>query len=222
LDYDSNEVQTVGASGFDLFGLMVGAKPGMTSHERFAVGTFFFVSRALFEKLGGFDDEYFLYCEELDLSWRAWIAGEPVVLIPTARLHHQAASTGDRMVENRTNESRRFYANRNQLLTIFKNSHGPLLLLALTQILLIAAEAAVGLAASRRLSFVRWALLKPIADCWRLRHHIAQQRQYLRRVRRHGDVWILRHFFRFGFGRWGDVKRLLKFGVKIDPAKPAK
>ena len=221
LDYDNEAVQTTGSLGFDLFGNVVAAKPEYQSTRRFSVGTFFFAARETFQKLGGFDEEFFLYNEEMDLSWRAWIASEPVALIPTARIHHQAASSGNRMVENRTGEKRRFFANRNQLLTILKNAHGPLLLLAFTQTFLMTAEALAGALAARQLSFVRWALLKPLADCWRLRQHVFRQRQFNQTIRCRGDWWLCRHFFRFSIGRWGDAKRLLQFGIKIDPAKPA-
>ena len=225
LDYDSDAMQTCGSSGFDLFGCAIPARLGENPDRLFSIGTFFFVSRDLFHKLGGFDEEFFLYNEEMDLSWRAWLAGESVTLIQSARIHHQAASAGDRTGENRTNESKRFYANRNQLLTILKNARCLLLWLTLSQIALITAEAIVGAILARRLSFLRWALLRPVADCWRLRHHIRTQRKGIRHFRQHGDWWILRHFFRFGFGRWADVKRLCKFGVTIDrawPDKPAK
>jgi GT2 family glycosyltransferase len=220
LDYDSNAVQTQGSSGFDLFGCVVPVKPDENPKRLFSVGTFFFAGRELFEKLGGFDEEFFLYNEEMDLSWRAWLAGEPVALIPSARIHHQAASAGARFVENRTSDNRRFFANRNQLLTLLKNAHGPLLILTVTQIALITAEATIGAILSRRFSFVRWSLLKPLADCWRLRHHVLQQRKRNRVLRRHGDWWMLRHFFRFAIGRWMDVRRLFQFGIKIDPARP--
>ncbi|MDE3066956.1 MAG: glycosyltransferase family 2 protein [Verrucomicrobiota bacterium] len=220
LDYDSDAVQTVGSSGFDLFGSVIPSKPAEQLSRIFSVGTFFFIRRDLFEKLGGFDEELFLYNEEMDLSWRAWMAGEPVTLIRSARIHHQAASAGDRLVENRTSDAKRFYANRSQLLTLLKNAQGPLLLLVFTQTALIALEAVVGAVLARRLAFVRWALFKPVADCWRLRHHVLQQRRHNRTFRRHGDWWILRRFFCFGFGRWADAKRLFKLGLKIDPAPP--
>lgn len=223
LDYYSDHAQTVGSSGFDIFGYVVPAKAIKMREDKigqvFAVGAFSFIRRDLFEKLGGFDEEFFLYCEEMDLSWRAWLAGEQVFLIPKARIHHQAASGGDRTTENRTGESKRFYANRNQLLTILKNANGPLLLLLVTQIIFIVCEAVIGTVISRRLSFLHWALFKPLADCWRLRAHVWRHRQNVHKFRQHGDFWILRQFFCFQFGRWADVKRLLKFGLKIDPAK---
>src|SRR5579859_2184333 len=70
LDYDSDIAQMVGASGFDLFGCLIPVQPGKNFNHLFAAGTFFFISRGLFQKLGGFDEEFFLYNEEMDMSWR--------------------------------------------------------------------------------------------------------------------------------------------------------
>jgi GT2 family glycosyltransferase len=218
LDYDSDNIQGQGASGFDFFGCMTAPRTGQTLETPFAVATFYFIERELFQKLGGFDEEFFLYNEEMDLSWRAWIAGESVTLLRSARIHHQYASNGERAVENRTSEKKRFYANRNQLLTILKNADGLLLVLALNQLALITLEAIVGTLLARRLSFMRWSLFKPVAECWRLRHHIRQEREKNRRSRQRGDWWIMRRFFQLGFGRWEDAKRLFKSGLKIDKA----
>lgn len=218
LDYDSNNLQGQGAAGFDFFGCMASPRPGENPAQVFAVATFFFIRRDLFLKLGQFDGEFFLFNEEMDLSWRVWLSGEAINLIASARIHHQGASSGDRAVENRTNESKRFYANRNQLLAIVKNARCLLLALALNQVALISVEALVGAVLARRLSFVRWALFKPLGDCWRLRNHIASERRRIRGFRRRGDLWILRRFFRLGLGRWMDVKRLLQSGVTIDKA----
>jgi len=182
----------------------------------FAVAAFFFIRRDLFNKIGGFDEKFFLYNEEMDLSWRAWIAGDGLTLIRSARIHHQGASSSDRKVENRTNESKRFYANRNQILTILKNARFLLLFLALNQVALIIVEGFVGSLLARRVSFLRWAFLEPLLDCWRLRAYIATERRRIQKFRKRGDKWILFHFFRFGLGRWKDVKLLLMSGVKID------
>lgn len=44
--------------------------------------------KATFERLGGFDERYFLYFEDVDLCRRAWQAGIPVVYFPEARVEH--------------------------------------------------------------------------------------------------------------------------------------
>jgi len=219
LDYDSDVLQGQGAAGFDIFGCMTRPREGELLAEPFAVAAFYFIAQELFQKTGGFDEEFFLYNEEMDLSWRAWLAGESIRQVTTAKMHHQGASSGDRTVENRTNESKRFYANRNQLLTLLKNGRGVLLLLVLNQIALITVEALVGAMLARRFSFVRWSLLKPVADTWRLRGHIRAERRRIRKYRQRGDLWMIRRFFNFRFGRWMDVKRLLQSGVKIEKAR---
>lgn len=218
LDYDSDNVQLQGGNGFDFFGVLTVPPPGETLVEPFAVAAFFFMSKELFQKIGGFDEEFFLFAEEMDLTWRSWISGENALLIRDAKLHHQGASSGDRKAENRTSETKRFYANRSQLLALLKCARGLLLILAFNQLMLIAAEAMVGAILARRFSFARWSLFKPLADCWRLRGHILAERRRIRGFRKRGDLWILRHFFQFQFGRWMDIKRLLQSGVKIDKA----
>ncbi|MDQ1372847.1 MAG: hypothetical protein QOJ09_185, partial [Actinomycetota bacterium] len=47
----------------------------------------------LFASLGGFDPEMTLYGEDLDLSWRAQVAGARVVVAPAARVRHIEALT---------------------------------------------------------------------------------------------------------------------------------
>lgn len=50
------------------------------------LGAAFVVRRDVFESLGGFDESFFLYFEESDLCWRAWLAGHRVtVFVDPAR-----------------------------------------------------------------------------------------------------------------------------------------
>jgi GT2 family glycosyltransferase len=46
------------------------------------------VRRDAFHQLGGFDESLFLYGEDVDLSWRAWLAGWRCIYVPTARCCH--------------------------------------------------------------------------------------------------------------------------------------
>ena len=208
------EHHTQGVPGFDLFGCMTPPSNSENLDRLFALGSFFFIQRELFEKLGGFDREFFVYGEEMDLSWRVRIAGESIELVRAAKVHHAAAGCTD--TSGRTNEFRRFYANRNQILLLAKNSHGPLLLLVFSHLALISVEALAGAVLARNFSFIKMSLFKPLADCWRLRHYLREERGLIRRYRRRGDWWITRRFFRFGFGHWGDIKRFLKWKIVID------
>ncbi|HVU09169.1 MAG TPA: glycosyltransferase [Verrucomicrobiae bacterium] len=218
LKYDGLEftpgVHGQGAPGFDIFGCTTAPSPKENLDELFAIGTFYFIRRDLFEKIGGFDKEFFVYGEEMDVSWRARVAGESIELVRAAKLHHAASGSTDSVAK--TTEFRRFYANRNQLLIILKNSQGPMLLLVFTHIALISVEAVAGAVLARKPSFLYSSFIKPIADTWRLRHYILAQRRFIKTYRQRGDWWIIRRFFRFKFGHWHDIQRFLKFKIKID------
>jgi len=51
-------------------------------------GCVLLVSRALFRTVGGFDESFFMYCEDVDLSWRARASGFATVVAPHALVHH--------------------------------------------------------------------------------------------------------------------------------------
>ncbi len=58
-------------------------------------GGAFMTKREVFEKLGVFDDRYFLYYEDADLSYRAKMAGFKIMYIPSSIVYHKnAQSTG--------------------------------------------------------------------------------------------------------------------------------
>jgi N-acetylglucosaminyl-diphospho-decaprenol L-rhamnosyltransferase len=52
------------------------------------IGAFFLVRRPLFERLGGFDERYFLYYEEVDFCLRARDLGWPAYFLRDARVTH--------------------------------------------------------------------------------------------------------------------------------------
>lgn len=53
-------------------------------------------ARRMLEEVGGFDDDFFAYLEDVDLAWRARLAGWQAYLQPRARaLHAHSATLGD-------------------------------------------------------------------------------------------------------------------------------
>ena len=82
-------------------------------------------AQALFERLGGFDDAFFCYGEDVDLGYRLQLADEPTLLVPKAVIGHVgSASSGGRKSEFAV-----FHGTRNRFWVLFKNT--PALLLPL-------------------------------------------------------------------------------------------
>lgn len=59
-------------------------------------GACFLGRRAALEELGGFDESYFMYSEDVDLCWRAWKAGWKVAYEPAATVRHDQGVSADR------------------------------------------------------------------------------------------------------------------------------
>ena len=106
-------------------------------------GAAMLIDRALFTDLGGFDERFFCYCEDVDLGYRLRLTGRTTLLLPDARVAHVgSASTGVR------SDFAIFHGSRNRVWTFIKNT--PPLLLWLTTPLHVAVTGALLLLHLRR------------------------------------------------------------------------
>jgi GT2 family glycosyltransferase len=80
------------------------------------IGAFFLVRRNLFEALHGFDERFFVYFEEVDLSYRARQTGWRSVYLADAQAFHAGGGTS-----NQVKARRLFYSLRSRLLYAFKH-----------------------------------------------------------------------------------------------------
>lgn len=53
-------------------------------------GMFMIVRRRVFERIGGFDAGFRLYCEDVDICLRTWLEGYKVICVPTPGVVHAA------------------------------------------------------------------------------------------------------------------------------------
>ncbi len=90
-----------------------------TSDVAIVSGGAMLLRRTACERLGGFDDRYFRYLEDVDICLRARHAGFRVVLAPRARVYHK----GKGMTGGQTSPLIVYYATRNQLLLM--HDHAP-------------------------------------------------------------------------------------------------
>jgi len=64
-------------------------------------GSAMFVRRQVYEQIGGFDEAFFMYSEELDWCYRAKQAGWQVVYLPTAQVTHYEGKSSEQVVASR-------------------------------------------------------------------------------------------------------------------------
>jgi GT2 family glycosyltransferase len=65
--------------------------------------------RRVFDLLGGYEERFFMYYEDVDLAFRAALAGHHALLVPSARVTHRLGATTRSMVRLR------FYVARNSM-----------------------------------------------------------------------------------------------------------
>ncbi|VVB88177.1 Glycosyltransferase AglI [uncultured archaeon] len=74
------------------------------------------ISKKLFLKLGGFDEDYFAYFEDIDLGWRSWIFGYSVLFVPGSIVYHKKSQT-----QTKAKIKHVYLLEKNALCTILKN-----------------------------------------------------------------------------------------------------
>ncbi|MFT5732284.1 MAG: GT2 family glycosyltransferase [Planctomycetota bacterium] len=83
----------------------------------FACGGAMAMDAKEFFPIGGFDEEFFAYYEDVDLGWRSWVMGHEVRYVPSAICYHHHSSTSGRVPVERL----RVLQIRNPQLACFKN-----------------------------------------------------------------------------------------------------
>jgi GT2 family glycosyltransferase len=70
--------------------------------------------RDMWEALGGFDEDFFMYCEDVDLNWRAQLAGYRCLYTPQAVVYHRLSATGGGITAS-------YYTGRNTIWVLAKD-----------------------------------------------------------------------------------------------------
>lgn len=124
LDWDGKFVDFIDA-GLTWFG--AGYKPfvgepatGLGSAAKdvlFATGAAMFVRRSDFDAVGGFDERYFMFYEDVDLGWRLNLRGRRVRYVPESIAYHRHHASAGAFAPYRE----RYLLDRNALFTAYKN-----------------------------------------------------------------------------------------------------
>lgn len=130
--------------------------------------------RSALDVVGLFDDDFFMYYEDTDLSWRLRLAGFRVEHCPDAVVHHDhgASSRG-------SSELFRFHDARNRLLVLVKDATPGLAARCLARFVLTTASIAVR--RSQPAAHVR-TRLRALASCVRLSPRLVARRRAIGRT----------------------------------------
>jgi GT2 family glycosyltransferase len=131
------------------------------------------VRREVFDGLGRFDRRFHLFRDDLDLCWRAWIAGHDVEVLPVAVGEHKAAATNYHRLGQTRVIGPRYFAERNTLAALLKN-YGPLRLATVVPLYFLVGIAKIlGFLLTRRFSDA-WLTLR--AWLWNALHLLETRR----------------------------------------------
>ena len=64
-----------------------------------AVGAALFIRSDVFREIGGFDKDFFILNEEIDLCWKVWLYGYRVVYVPNAVVYHNIGYASGKIVK---------------------------------------------------------------------------------------------------------------------------
>jgi len=144
-------------------------------------GAAFAIRRAVFEELEGFDASFFMYLEDTDLSWRAWLLGYRCRYVPEAVVEHDYRIS--------YSQSKAFFLERNRHLMLLKNLSRAMYLRMLPGLLL--AELVTW--GFFLLKGPRYWSVKPrvLAWLWRNRHTISAPRRAAQQERRMAERKVL-------------------------------
>ena len=83
----------------------------------FATGAAMFVRAGLYREVGGFDERFFMFYEDVDLGWRLNLLGHRVRYVPTSLAYHRHHVTMKKFGDFRES----YLLERNALLAMYKN-----------------------------------------------------------------------------------------------------
>lgn len=116
----------------------------------YSEGATMFIKAVLIKQAHGlFDDDYFMFFEDVDFCWRIRLAGYRVVVVPSSIAYHARGGTVAGVVM-KTNPFYMYKNTRNRLFTVFKNYALPNLIRYLPVTILFEISTGIWLLLSKR------------------------------------------------------------------------
>lgn len=84
---------------------------GLPEIGGYASGCSFIIKKEVLEKIGGYNEEYYMYHDDIEMSWKAKLAGYKIILAPKSVVYHK--------YEFERSVRMLYYMERNRYMTIF-------------------------------------------------------------------------------------------------------
>ena len=133
-------------------------------------------------EIGLLDEDFFMYLEDVDLNWRAQLAGYRTIFVPEAVVYHHLSATGGGTLAS-------FYTGRNTLFMLAKNLPGPLFRRHWLAILKAQLKIAYEALRAWRGEAARARLRGQLAGLWGLPKWLAKRKE-VHRTRRVDDNYL--------------------------------
>ncbi|MDA3840519.1 MAG: glycosyltransferase family 2 protein [Patescibacteria group bacterium] len=102
---------------------------GYPEIKGYASGCSFIIRKEVFEKIGGYDGDYYMYHDDVEVSWKTKLLGYKIILAPKSIIFHKYEfSRSVRML---------YYMERNRYLVMFQFYSGLTLLLIMPAIVIM-------------------------------------------------------------------------------------
>lgn len=192
------------ACGADIYG---NPCPALTKEKMFYPDAAIFIKRKVFDEIGGFDPDFFLYGEDIDICWRVHLMGYKMVYADNARFRHDSHCT---QIENNkvvTSFRRRQLVERQVINMMFKYYRiGTLILILPKFILYFTAEALFFLIL--KLNYKMFFQVYLYAIWWNVKNwrRTWQKRQFIHKIRRKSDRDIMSKMYQ-GYAKLDGVRR---------------
>lgn len=121
---ERNKIHSAG-DGFGSDGIPINRGVWQPDSGQFDADTYIFggcggavaYRREMLDDIGPFDEDLFMYMEDVDLNWRAQLAGYRVVFAPQAVVYHHLSATGGGVIAS-------YYTGRNTIWVLAKDLPG--------------------------------------------------------------------------------------------------
>jgi GT2 family glycosyltransferase len=161
---------------------MPSARAGEPTEVFGACGAACLMPKSVFAELGGFDEEFFVSHEDVDLSYRARLLGYRVRYVPDAIVHHLGSATLGRQSSRAV-----YYGQRNLEWVYLKNSPASILVRTAPAHLAYNVAAAVHFARAGQ----AWTFIRAKAAALAALPGLLRKRAVVQRARRvdAGEIW---------------------------------